>query len=158
MKLPDGTPVNIEKGSFENAAQASEARRKHLIALTTQDSDDVDRTFDDVFGEFLLAHCKDKPALEKKYLSYYNSHIKDELGSLKMGETYYALMHLGDIVANYNVADKRTKDTHRRLSKEYVSGMRAMLNNFYDYAYNKKYTSSHPMYALVTKWGTEDKK
>lgn len=156
IKLPDGTPVNIEKGSFENAAQASEARRKHLIALTTQDCEDVDRTFDDVFDEFIASHCKAKPALEKKYISYYNSLVKDKLGSLNVGKTEYELEQLRVFVTEYEVKDKRTKDTCKKLSKEYISGMRAMLNNFYDYAYNKKYIRSHPMYVLPAKWGKDN--
>lgn len=156
MKLPDGTPVNIEKGAFENAAQASEARRKHLIALTTQDCDDVNRTFDDVFNEFVSVHCKGKPALEKKYITYYNSRIKDKLGSLNVGKTEYQLGNLQTFLTKYEVKDKRTKETCRRLSKEYVLGMRAMLNNFYDYAYKKKYIHSHPMYALPAEWGSKN--
>ena len=65
IKLPDGTSVNIEKGSFANAAQASEARKQHLISLTTQDCENIGRTFEEVFYEFVAAHCKGKPALEK---------------------------------------------------------------------------------------------
>lgn len=155
IKLPDGIPVNIEKGSFFTAEEANKARREHLISLTTQDCENADKTVDEVFNEFICVTCKDKASLEKKYLSYYSSRIKDTLGNLKIGETQAELNRLYTILTNYQVKDNRSKDSRVTLSKGYVSGLRAMLCNLFDYAYNMKYINSHPMYALPSKWWRE---
>ena len=81
-------------------------------------------------------------------MSYYNAHIKGRLGDLNIGETQYELGQLYNVLTNYSVVDKRTKETNVRLSRDYVSGMRTMLCNLYDYAYNQKYIKAHPMYTL----------
>lgn len=155
MKLPNGTPVNIEKGSFYSPEEANKARKQHLILLTTQGCNNSDKTVEDVFFEFISDTCKLKPSLEKKYLSYYNSRIKDRMGNLKIGETLNALENLYNQITHYQVKDMRTKDSSITLTPNYVSGLRAMLCNLFDYAYNKKYIRSHPMYALPSKWTTE---
>lgn len=147
-KLPDGTDVSIEKGSFENPMHASEERKKHLNLLVTQECVNIDRTFDDVFEEFLVSACCDKPALQKKYSSYYNAHIKEKLGKLMVGDTRRELSELNNLLMNYKVIDKRTKETKTMLTRGYVLGLKAMLHNFYNYAYNKKYINFHPMYTL----------
>ncbi len=157
IKLPDGTLVKKEKGSFFTAREADIARRKYLIALTTQDCEAVDRTVDDVFVEFLSETCKDKDSLKKKYLSYYNSRLKDIIGKLKIGETKYELERVYKYLKSDNVKDNRSKNNRCALSKEYVAGLRAMLCNFFDYAYNMRYIQSHPMYALPEKWGSDRK-
>lgn len=157
IKLPDGTLVKKEKGSFFTAREADIARRKYLIALTTQDCEDVDKTVDDVFEEFICVTCKDKESLKKKYISYYNSHLKDSIGKLKIGETKYELERVYKYLKSGNVKDNRSKNTRCALSKGYVAGLRAMLCNFFDYAYNMRYIKSHPMYALPEKWGSDRK-
>lgn len=156
MKLPDGTPISIEKGSFLSAEEASKARREKIISLTTQNCTNMDLTVDEVFEEFISKVCKDKSALKKKYASYYNAQIKERFGELKIGETQEELNRFYNILINHKVIDKRTENTPIKLSKEYIAGMRAMLCNLFDYAYNMKYISSHPMYALPSKWYKEN--
>ena len=158
IKLPDGTPVNVEKGSFYTVEEANKARREHLVSLTTQDCENVDKTVDEVFKEFISITCKDKASLEKKYLSYYNSRIKDTMGNIKIGETQAELSSLYNLLTNYQVKDNRSRDSKVILTKGYVSGLRAMLCNLFDYAYNMKYISSHPMYTLPSKWGHKEPK
>ena len=157
IKLPDGSPVNIEKGSFFTAEEADKARRKHLILLTTQDCNEADKTVDEVFNEFISIVCRDKDSLEKKYLSYYNSHVKGVVGKVKIWNAKDYLYQLYKFLQTNNVTDNRTKDKKGMLSKDYVSGLRAMLCNLFDYAYNMKYIKSHPMYALPSKWGVDSK-
>ena len=152
LKLPDGTPISVEKGSFSTPEEAQIARRKHLIALTTQDCENAQRTVDEIFNEFISVVCKDKPSLQKKYQSYYNTHIRSILGELQIGETSDGLQRLHYILTNNMVKDGRSKDIKAIPSNEYISALRAMLCNFYDYAYNHKYIRSHPMYALPSKW------
>lgn len=152
IKLPDGTPVNIEKGAFFTAAEADKVRREHIIFLTTQNCENADKTVDEVFNEFISVTCKDKASLEKKYRSYYNSRIKETMGILKIGETKAELQELYTVLTKYQVKDNRSKDKTTNLSQGYVSGLRAMLCNLFDYAYNMKYIQSHPMYALPSKW------
>lgn len=158
IKLPDGTPINLEKGSFYSAEGADKARKEHLILLTTQDCENADKTVDEVFNEFISITCKDKVSLEKKYLSYYNSRVKEKIGTLKIGETQYELSRLYNLLTNYQAGDNRSKDKKGTLSNSYVAGLRAMLCNLFDYAYNKKYIQSHPMYALPSKWIVNVKK
>ena len=152
-KLPDGTLVKKEKGSFFTAREADIARRNYLISLTTQDCENADRTVNDVFSEFIGVACKDKESLKKKYMSYYNSQLKNVIGKLKIGETKYELERVYKYLKSSNVKDNRSKNNRCALSKGYVAGLRAMLCNFFDYAYNMRYIKSHPMYALPEKWG-----
>ena len=158
VKLPDGTLVKTEKGSFFTAREADIARRKHLISLTTQDCENVDRTVDDVFAEFISTTCNDKESLKKKYVSYYNSQLKDAIGQRKIGETKYELESVYKYLKGNNIKDNRSKNNRGALSKCYVSGLRAMLCNFFDYAYKMKYIQSPPMYALPEAWGSDVKK
>ena len=149
-KLPDGTSINVEKGSFLTEALAATARREHLIALTTQDCEDCNRTVDDVFQEFISATCNDKPSLKKKYISCYNSRFKAALGKLHIGETEKTLNILFDGLYNHKLPDNRSNGEKILFSLSYVQGLKAMMFNFFDYAYNMKYISSHPMYALTS--------
>ena len=158
IKLPDGTPMNLEKGAFFTVEEANIARTKHLISLTTQDCENADKTVDEVFNEFISITCKDKVSLEKKYMSYYNSRIKETIGMLKIGETQAELQELYKVLTKYQVKDNRSKDKTINVSQGYVSGLRAMLCNLFDYAYNMKYIQSHPMYALPSKWIVNVKK
>lgn len=75
------------------------------------------------------------------------------MGNLKIGETQAELSRLYNLLTNYRVKDNRSIENKVTLTKGYVSGLRAMLCNMFDYAYNMKYISSHPMYALPSKWG-----
>ncbi len=157
-KLPDGTPINIEKGSFLTEALAAKARREHLIALTTQNCEDSNRTVDDVFQEFIDATCHNKPSLKKKYISCYNSRFKTALGKLHIGETEKTLNILFDGLYNHKLPDNRSNGEKILFSSSYVQGLKAMLFNFYDYAYNMKYICSHPMYALTSERYVNPKK
>ena len=148
--LPDGTPINVEKGSFLTEALAAKARREHLIALTTQDCENSDRTVDDVFWEFIDFTCNNKPSLKKKYISCYNSRFKAALGKLHIGETEKTLNILFDGLYNHKLPDNRSNGEKILFSLSYVQGLKAMMFNFFDYAYNMKYISSHPMYALTS--------
>lgn len=155
-KLPDGTSVNIEKGSFFTAEEASFARDDHMASLLHQENDGVSRLFEDVFNEFIEVHCKGKHSLRKKYISYYNSRIKHMMGHRKIGDTYSELRWLYKALTNGKVKDNRSKDNNIVLTQKYVAGLRAMLCNLYDYAYINKYISYHPMYSLPNKWGADD--
>ena len=146
------------QGSFFTAREADIARRNYLISLTTQDCENADRTVDDVFFEFIGVACKDKESLKKKYVSYYNSQLKNVIGKLKIGETKYELERVYKYLKSSNVKDNRSKNNRCALSKGYVAGLRAMLCNFFDYAYNMRYIKSHPMYALPEAWGSDVKK
>ena len=147
-KLPDGTPVNIEKGSFLTVELAAKARREHLIALTTQECEDSNRTVDDVFQEFIDTTCHDKPSLKKKYISCYNSRFKTVLGKLHISNTAKTLKALFNELYNHKLVDKRGNDNKILFSLTYVKSLKAMMFNFFDYAYNQKLISSHPMYQI----------
>lgn len=147
IKLPNGDNINLEKGSFLTPEDASLAREEHIVALTTQDCTNSDKTFEEVFAEYITATCEGKPSLKKKYVSYYNSHLKTAFETLKIGETQFALKSLY----------KSLNRNKGNLSKNYAAGLRAMLCNLFDYAYNMKYIQSHPIYALPSKWGVDNK-
>ena len=154
MKLPDCTPVNIEKGSFLTAEEASKAREQCLIELAYQECEDVGRRMEDVFNEFVETTCTEKPSLRKKYISYYNAHIKKLMGMREIGET---LSEVHQLYRSLTPTGNTHNKTTTALTKNYVSGLRAMLCNFYDYAYLKKYINFHPMYAVPSKWGADSK-
>ncbi len=147
-KLPDGTPINIEKGSYITEALAAKARKEHLITLTTQDCDNSDRTVDDVFQEFIQTTCDNTPSLKKKYLSYYNTRIHRLMGATPISETVIKLNMLFDYL--YNNKCKYIKSTNEfdYYPLSYIRELKAMLTNFFDYAYNKKLIKSHPMYQV----------
>lgn len=153
LKLPDGTSVNIEKGSFLTAEEASKAREQCLITLARQECKDVNRRVEDVFNEFIETTCTEKPSLRKKYISYYNAHIKKLMGRREIGETLSDVQQLYRSLTPTGNAHNKTTTA---LTKNYVSGLRAMLCNFYDYAYLKKYINFHPMYAVPNKWGVDN--
>lgn len=152
MKLPNGTPVNIEKGSFLTAEEASKARKQCLINLVYQDCEDVSRRIEDVFNEFIEVTCAEKPSLRKKYISYYNTYIHKLMGRREIGET---LSDVHQLYRSLTPTGNAHNKTTNALTKNYVSGLRAMLCNFYDYAYMKKYINFHPMYAVPSKWGSD---
>ena len=160
-KLPDGTPVNIEKGSFLTEELAAKARREHLIALTTQDCEDSNRTVDDVFGEFIDATCHNKPSLKKKYISYYKSRLQGWFGDMNIGDTSTRVGDYFQRLYNEKVPDRRSNNTEKigYLSLSYINGLKAMLFNFFDYAYNQKLISNHPMYKIgdIEIWATRKK-
>ena len=152
MKLPNGTLVNIEKGSFLTAEEASKARKQCLINLVYQDCEDVSRRIEDVFNEFIEVTCAEKPSLRKKYISYYNTYIHKLMGRREIGET---LSDVHQLYRSLTPTGNAHNKTTNALTKNYVSGLRAMLCNFYDYAYMKKYINFHPMYAVPSKWGSD---
>ncbi len=147
-KLPDGTPVNIEKGSYLTDVLAAKARKEHLIALTTQDCNDSNRTVEDVFQEFIQATCNDTPSLKKKYLSYYNARVGKFIGALPIGETLSKLNTMFEGLYNHKCKYKKTTDEFDYYPLSYIREIRAMLSNFFDYAYNKKLIKNHPMYQI----------
>ena len=147
-KLPDGTPVNIEKGSFLTEELAAKARKEHLIDLTTQDCTDSDRTVADVFQEFIAAMCNNTPSLKKKYLSFYNTRIHEFMGDTSISKTVSKLNRMFDTLYNFKRKDMRSNDKIDYLSLSYIQEFKAMMFNFFDYAYNQKLIKNHPMYQI----------
>jgi len=147
-KLPDGTSVNIEKGSFLTEELAAKARKEHLIELTTQNCNDSDRTVADIFQEFITATCNNTPSLKKKYLSFYNTRMHEFMGDTPIGETVSKLNSMFDALYNFKRKDMRSNDKIDYLSLSYIQEFRAMMFNFFDYAYNQKLIRSHPMYQI----------
>lgn len=147
-KLPDGTSINIERGSFLTEELAAKARKEHLIELTTQDCVNSDRTVDDVFQEFIATTCNNTPSLKKKYLSFYNTRMREFMGDIPIGETVKELNGLFDGLYNYKRKDMRSNDKIEYLSLSYIQEFRAMMFNFFDYAYKQRLIKNHPMYQI----------
>lgn len=148
FKLPNGKEVSIEKGGYLTAEEAYAARQEKLIELTTQDCNSINKTFSEVFYEFIDNACIDKDSLKIKYNTYYNSYLNDALGSLLIGDTLDALKGLQKKLCKSVVSDRRSSTKQIYLSQSYITGLKVMLFNLFDYAYNSGYINQHPMYQL----------
>ncbi len=150
FKLPDGTEIGIEKGGFGIEEQAYVARLEKIKELVSQNCDNSNMTFEKVFSEF-VGNITNKPALTKKYWSYYNSHLKEPLGNVYIGECLDYLKILQKKLCNGAVIDGRSDKRKIKLTRPYILGLKALLTSVFNYAYNLKYIQVQPMY-LLPEW------
>ncbi len=146
FKLPSGKEISIEKGSYDTQEQAYMARKEKIIELTTQDCLDVNKTFGEIFYEYLDT-LEDRYALRLKYTACYNTRIKEDLENVLVGETIEPLQKLQKKLCNSMITDGRS-GKKIQISKTYLQGIKALLQNVYDYAYVNRYISQHPIYHL----------
>lgn len=154
-KLPNGEEVAVEKGTFSTPEEAKTARKEKLIALTTQNCDDVGLTVEEVFMEYIGQ--VDSESVKKKQLTYYNMFIKEELGEVLIGEVIEPLKRLQKKLCRSQIVDGRSGEKQIYISKSYLRGLKNLLDGIFDFAYNCCYVSSHPMYHLE-EWQAYSKK
>lgn len=154
-KLPNGAEVAVEKGTFSTPDEAKAARKEKLIELTTQDCDDVAITVEEVFAEYI--EQVESESVKKKQLTYYNTFIKEELGEVLIGEIIEPLKRLQKKLCRSQIVDGRSGEKQIYISKSYLRGLKNLLDGIFDYAYNCRYISNHPMYHL-DEWKAYSKK
>lgn len=151
-KLPNGEEVIIEKGGFQTDYEAHLARVEALKELTVKEQivgNDLNMTFEDVFNEFIAELSITKSdALVKKYKSIYNSQLREVCGlQLIAGITNQAIKDYA-----HNLEYFIFKKGKKQYSQSYVNAIKKLLNLVFDYAYNKGYITTHPMFGLPITW------
>lgn len=154
LRLPDGRKVNLEKGGFLTPEEAAVARCLKIEELTTNNPIITSKPFEEVFWEYIKSSCSATPSLRKKYIAIYKNHVQKALGQIEVCESFEALLSLKTKLCNSLVYDGRSNERQVFLSSSYISEIKAMLTNIYDYAFVQKYISSHPMYRLG-EWTTK---
>ncbi len=154
FKLPDGTEIGIEKGGFETEQQAVVARFEKITELVSQENVIGGKFFGEIYEEYIET-LQSKSALKKKYNSYYNTHIKSILSGVLAENCLNGLKLIQKRVCS-NTIDGRSENKKTTLTRQYVLGLKAMLTNIFDFAYNNKYIKTHPMY-LLDDWTIKQK-
>lgn len=151
-KLPNGELITKEKGGFQTDYEAHLARIETLKELTVKEQkegNNLNLTFEQVFDEFIgeLSITK-SDALVKKYKSIYNSQLREVCGSqLIAGITNQAIKDYA-----HNLEYFIFKKGKMQYSQSYVNAIKKLLNLVFDYAYNKGFITTHPMFGLPITW------
>ena len=149
-KLADGREVTEEHGGFSTPEEAEKARLNRFSCLLQQEVLVTGKTFSQVFFEFIETECKGKIPLIKKYNALYQSKLTVFadffVNSISKNEILW-LIHSLDI-------DNRN-DKKKDLTYAYINSVKALLWRIFDFAYQKRYISTHILYFLPRMWSRE---
>ena len=166
--LPNGKKLTEEWSNFVTVQHAQEARTKRLVDAMWQEVEPNDITLNEVFNEYIETKGS-TPALQTKYKQYYRALVddigKDKIQNVAHGSggvvlsdrdsaTLYfvrARLHAfskhNAIDCRYDISrlyDENGKYRIPSVSKEYKQGFYAMVNNIFDYAYQRGYIHYQP--------------
>jgi len=167
--LPNGKKLSEEWSNFVTIRHALNARNKRLVDAMWQEVEPNPITLSELFEEY-IATKGDTPALQTKYKGYFSALIPQYLSEEKVQSLAHGkesstisfrdnatLTSIRSRVSSFSLkyaTDGRYKDEgyydendsyHKHnLSEDYKQGFYAMLNNLFDYAYQRGYISYQP--------------
>lgn len=149
-KLPSGEEVAEEHGGFATPEEAALSRSMRFAELLRQEIKVYNKTFGEVYEEFLSAECSDKIPLQEKYNTLYQARLH---GLADIAIEDISLRDL-DWIANHFNMDSRNQQK-KKLTYSYINAVKALLWRVFDYAYNQGYVSNHILYQMPRMWGKE---
>ena len=167
--LPNGKKLTEEWSNFVTVIHALDARTKRLVDAMWQDVEKNDITLNELFAEYIETKG-DTPALQTKYKQYYSALILDYVGNLAVQSLAHGLdsatLSIRDNATSYAARGRLSSFSLRRamdgrydterlydedgryripgLSEAYKQGFYAMMNNLFDYAYQRGYIHYQP--------------
>ena len=167
--LPNGKKLTEEWSNFVTIRHALNARNKRLVDAMWQEVEPNPITLSELFEEY-IATKGDTPALQTKYKGYFSALIPQYLSEEKVQSLAHGkesstisfrdnatLTSIRSRVSSFSLkyaTDGRYKDEgyydendsyHKHnLSEDYKQGFYAMLNNLFDYAYQRGYIHYQP--------------
>lgn len=149
-KLPDGRTIAEEQGGFSTPESAYKSRCERFSNLLKQDIKIYDKTFLEVFEEFISKKCSDKPALQKKYQALFTARLCN-LSDMKIES-----ITIKDVewIATHFETDLRNKEK-KKATYTYINAVKALLWRVFDFAYVQGYVSNHILYLMPRMWGKE---
>lgn len=148
--LPDGRTVAEEVEGFTTADDAEKARLDRFHFLLHKKTCVNNKTFSDVFLEFISTECNYKLPLIKKYNSLYQAKL------YIFSDFLIDLIPKNDVlwlIYNLNIDNRNNKK--KKLTYTYINSVKSLLWRIFDFAYKKRYVSTHILYFLPRMWNSQ---